>query len=199
MLAICNLQDFKFADCNMKLLFLLNFCYGIKVVIPKAEDFMTGFISFTIICSITFLHIWSFWKVYKSPFGEQPVFSALGRGFVAGAVTNYLVSWLYSYLYGGYSGALIIYGLPFSIPIGIFLTMILWWIVDKLEMSFWIRVLFGVLVSSFIGIAIGLYFDSRNNYENNSSKIGYLIYWCVMGLASGIMAGERKLNDYRET
>ncbi|MDQ3086989.1 MAG: hypothetical protein M3Q78_00150 [Acidobacteriota bacterium] len=153
-----------------------------------------GFFFLAIYLLITFLHIWGFWRVYKSSFGDLPGFAAMGRGFIAGAVTNFFVSLLAAYLLGGYSFIMIIYGLPFSIPIGIFFTVCFWWIITKLELKigFWGRGTLGIIIGFIVGIAVGTYLDSRSPLATSSAISAMVIYWTLISLTSAIMAGKRE-------
>jgi hypothetical protein len=159
---------------------------------------MENLIGSLVLLFIAFLHLWAFWRVYKSPIGEDSVFVAgIWRGIVAGAVTNFFVSLLFGYLYGGYSGALIIYGLPFSIPIGISVTFVFLTLIKKLEIDsgFWLRATLGVIIGALFGIIIGAYFDSKNHQDAKSAIDAMFIYFSSIGLTSAIMAGEPQLND----
>ncbi len=149
-------------------------------------------IGFLIFELVTFLHIWVYIKVYKSSFGEQPGFAALGRGFVSGAFTNYFFSLLCASLYGGYSGILIIYGLIYSIPTGIFLTFGIWWITNKLElkMGFYSRAVLGGLMGFLLGIFVSAYFQSKKDQLSQDLINMVLLFWSAIGITSGLMASK---------
>ncbi len=153
---------------------------------------------------IILAHSWGFWSVYQSPFGEQPGFSAMGKGAMAGSAGWF---WLcfFSVIWSWNSGSGLVlvmwfYGLLIVPVIGMLLTGLYYWIISKLklEIGFWSRAFLGLTITFFIGVILGSILDY--NSHHNGSVVGFfVVIFMPIGAASGIMAGEPQLNDYRET
>jgi hypothetical protein len=154
---------------------------------------------------IILAHTWGFWRVYKSKIDDQVGFEMLGRGASAGLGGWFwlcfgLGVWNYN-SNGGWMILIWIYGILFIPWIGVFLTAIFGWVINKLEleMGFWSRAFLGCSIGILLGIIIGFWLDSKSRYPGQNITNGMILLFGTMGLTSGIMADESELNDYRET
>ena len=155
--------------------------------------------------AIILANTYGVWRVYQIPYNEQPGFTALGKGAMAGFSGSFWLCFISAMCSWNSNGGLIFimwfFGLMIFPVIGMILTGIYFGIISKLklEIGFWSRAFLGLIFAVFIGLVVGIFLNYINpNYEGRSIPIMIFVF-APIGVASGIMAGEPQLNDYPET
>jgi hypothetical protein len=153
---------------------------------------------------IILFHSYGFWHVYNWSFSKWGGLSIIIRGLMAGLTPWFwvclLVGFWNSNSGGNWMGLIWIYGLIFVPVIGLFFTLIFRTISKEYRLIFdlWSRMFFGAVIGMFPGIIFALLVLYPRPTSGDSflpRLISMMIIFGSIGLASGVMSGERGLND----